>query len=183
MRNPHMTPTSRGSAYVWPLLYVLAIFAANWALVTFGFVSVLPGLVAPAGVWFAGLCFVLRNQTQESLGRRWSVAVIPVGAALSAFLSPTFALASGLAFLFAEVADYLVYTPLRQQGRIRAMLVSCVCGDVIDSALFLFLAFGSLTFIVGQVVGKWETVIPVVVYLWWRSHSLSERSRERSPAS
>lgn len=161
--------------YLWPVLYIAAIFAANWALVTFGFVAVAPGLMAPAGVWFAGLCFVLRNQTQESWGRGVSVAAIPLGAGISAFLSPQFALASGAAFILAELGDYLVYTPLRRQGRIRAMLVSCVVGDVIDSALFLFLAFGSLAFIVGQIVGKWETVIPVVVYLWWRSRAVSQR--------
>lgn len=162
---------------LWPIGYILAIFAANWALVTFGFVAVAPGLLAPAGVWFAGLCFVLRNQTQESWGRAVSVGVIPIGAGISALLSPQFALASGAAFLLAELADFLVYTPLRKQGRIRAMLVSCVVGDVIDSALFLTLAFGSLAFLAGQVVGKWETVAPIVLWLWWRNRAVSQRVR------
>jgi uncharacterized PurR-regulated membrane protein YhhQ (DUF165 family) len=157
---------------IWFALYILTIFAANWALVTFGVVTV-AGLSAPAGVLFAGLAFVLRNQTQETLGRRWSVAAIPIGALLSAFLSPTFALASGTAFLLAESLDYVVYQPLRRQGRIRAMLVSCACGDVADSALFLLLAFGSLQFIEGQLIGKWLTVGTVVVGMAaWRTRDL-----------
>lgn len=164
---------------IWFCLYIATIFAANWALTTFGFVAVAPGLLAPAGVWFAGLAFVLRNQTQESLGRRWSIAAIPIGAALSAFLSPTFALASGSAFLLAEAGDYFVYQPLRRQGRIRAMVMSAACGDVIDSALFLAIAFHSLTFIVGQVIGKWEVLVPVIALMAWRKHLVPVGSRER----
>ncbi len=169
---------------IWFALYILTIFGANWLLTTFGVVTILPGLMAPAGVFCAGLAFVFRNATQETLGRRWSIAAIPIGAALSAFLSPTFALASGCAFLLAESLDYLIYTPLRKQGRIRAMLVSCACGDVADSALFLFLflAFHSLAFIEGQIVGKWATVLLAIggMWLWRRSHPVSEWRGVRS---
>jgi uncharacterized PurR-regulated membrane protein YhhQ (DUF165 family) len=167
---------------IWFALYIATIFGANWLLTTFGIVTILPGLSAPAGVFCAGLAFVFRNQTQETLGRRWSVAAIPIGAALSAFLSPTFALASGAAFLLAESLDYIVYQPLRRRGRIRAMLVSCACGDVADSALFLLLAFHSLDFIEGQIVGKWLTVVPVVIgmWLWRRGNPVSERGRVAS---
>lgn len=157
---------------IWFALYILSILGANWAIVTYGIVPVGFGLMAPAGVWFAGLCFVLRNQTQESLGRRWSVLAIPIGAGLSAFLSPQFALASGAAFFLSETADYLVYSPLRTQGRIRAMLVSCLCGDVVDSVLFLLIAFGSIQFLAGQVVGKWTVVLVTVALMrGWRAFS------------
>src|SRR5215218_3036394 len=98
---------------IWVVLYVATIFAANWAISTFGVVPVGFGLVAPAGVYFAGLAFTLRDLTQESLGRPWTVGAILVGAAISALISPQFAIASGLAFLVSETADYLVYTPLR----------------------------------------------------------------------
>jgi len=41
--------------------YILTIFAANWAITQFGLVPVGFGLLAPAGVYFAGLAFTLRD--------------------------------------------------------------------------------------------------------------------------
>src|SRR5436190_21754949 len=96
--------------------YVSVIVAANWAIATFGPVPVGFGLLAPAGVYFAGLAFTLRDLTQERLGRRWTIVAIAVGAVLSALVSPQFALASGAAFLLSELADFAVYTPLRERN-------------------------------------------------------------------
>jgi uncharacterized PurR-regulated membrane protein YhhQ (DUF165 family) len=158
---------------IYLLGYVATIVAANVAITYLGFVPVFPGLVAPAGVFFAGLALGLRDLVQESLGRRWTVGAILIGAGLSALLSPQLALASGLAFLFSESVDMLVYSPLRERHWVAAVVASNVAGDVVDSVLFLWLAFGSLDFLAGQLVGKWETVIPCVVLMaWWRSRRL-----------
>lgn len=155
---------------IWFLAYIATIWLANWAIATVGLVPVAPGLLAPAGVFFAGLALGLRDLVQESLGRRWTVAAIVLGAALSALVSPAFALASGAAFLFSETADFLVYTPLRERSWPLAVVASNVVGDVVDSVLFLLLAFGSLDFLAGQLVGKWETIVPCVALMgWWRS--------------
>jgi uncharacterized PurR-regulated membrane protein YhhQ (DUF165 family) len=143
--------------------YIATIFAANWAIATFGQVPVGFGLIAPAGVYFAGLAFTLRDLTQEALGRRWTVVAIIAGAVLSAIVSPQFAFASGAAFLLSETADFLVYAPLRERNWTVAVAASNVVGLVLDSALFLMLAFGSLDFFAGQVVGKgWVTLLTVL---------------------
>ena len=42
--------------------YILAIIGANWAIERFGVVPVGFGLMAPAGVFFAGLCFEMRTE-------------------------------------------------------------------------------------------------------------------------
>ena len=167
---------------LWPLLaYIATIFAANWAITTFGPVPVGFGLLAPAGVYFAGLAFTFRDLTQETLGRRWTYAAILIGAALSGLLSGPLAIASGVAFLVSETADLLVYTPLRERHWLGAIGASNTVGVVIDSALFLLLAFGSLDFLIGQVVGKLEMTILTVIVLWgWRA--LSER-RHYAPAA
>lgn len=147
--------------------YIATIFAANWSIQTFGLVPVGFGLMAPAGVYFVGLAFTFRDLAQESVGRRWIVGAIFIGAALSAIVSPAFALASGVAFLASELADFAVYTPLRQRGWLRAVAASNAVGLVVDSALFLWLAFGSLEFLPGQIVGKaWMTALAVAV-LWF----------------
>lgn len=152
--------------------YIGTIFAANWALATFGFVPVGFGLLAPAGVYFAGLAFTFRDLTQDQLGRAWTFGAILVGAGLSAFVSPQFALASGTAFLFSETADFLVYTPLKERHWLGAVALSNTVGLVVDSALFLLLAFGSLAFLPGQIVGKaWMTGLAVAVLWAWRKRA------------
>jgi uncharacterized PurR-regulated membrane protein YhhQ (DUF165 family) len=149
--------------------YILTIFAANLAITMVGIVPVGFGLVAPAGVYFAGLAFSLRDALQETLGRRWVIAAILLGALVSAGLSAQLALASGLAFLFSELADFAVYTPLRRKSWLGAVVASNTVGVVVDSALFLWLAFGSLGFLPGQIVGKlWMTALAVGLILAWR---------------
>ena len=55
------------------------------------------------------------------------------------------------------------------------MIVANTIGDIIDSAIFLYLAFGSLQFITGQVIGKaYCTLIPVGI-LWIIRRVLSAR--------
>ena len=144
--------------------YVATIILANWAIKAFGTVSVGFGLVAPAGVYFAGLAFTLRDLLQEAAGTRAVLASILVGTALSGFVSTNFAIASATAFLFSELADFAVYTPLRRRGWLAAVVASNAVGLLVDSLLFLWLAFGSLTYLSGQVLGKvWMTVLAVVL--------------------
>ena len=152
--------------------YVATIFLANWAISAFGTVPVGFGLVAPAGVYFAGLAFTLRDLLQEVAGKRAVIVSILVGAALAALVSPAFAIASASAFLFSEFADFAVYTPLRRRRWLTAVVASNLVGLLVDSVLFLWLAFGSLTYLTGQVVGKaWMTALAIVVlalarHLW-----------------
>lgn len=155
-------PSPIGAAFAFG--YLATVFAANWAIQRYGLVPVGFGLKAPAGVYFAGLAFTLRDLTQRMLGRAAVVAAILVGAALSAVVAPRYALASGAAFLLSELADFSVYTPLEERGWIRAVAASNVVGLLVDSVVFLWLAFGSLEFLGGQVVGKvWMTALAVAV--------------------
>jgi hypothetical protein len=149
---------------IWLALYIGTIFAANWAIDAFGVVPVGFGLMAPAAVYFVGLAFTFRDLAQDSTGKWPVVGAILVGALLSAFVSPALALASGTAFLFSEMADFAVYTPLRKRSWRKAVLASNAVGIVLDSVIFLTLAFGSLDFLAGQVVGKgWMTLLAIGV--------------------
>lgn len=164
----------RGSLFF--ALYVASIVGANWAIVTFGVVPVAPGLMAPAGVYFAGLAFTFRDLTQDALGKWWVVGAVIVGAAISYALStPELAIASGTAFLFSELADFAVYTPLRERNWLAAVFASNVIGVTADSALFLQLAFGSLDFLLGQVVGKLTITLLAVAVLYFARTVLSPR--------
>src|SRR5215204_4616513 len=158
----HNQPSSKRyvQGLIAAVLYIGTVFAANWAIARYGVVPVGFGLLAPAGVYFAGLAFTLRDLTHEALGRRAVLLAILLGAAFSAFVSPKFAVASGVAFLLSELADYAVYTPLREKHWLSAV------GLVLDSVIFLSLAFGSLEFLPGQIVGKAWMTAAAVLLLW-----------------
>lgn len=165
------------------ILYLLTIVCANLVIVHIGLVPVGFGLMAPAGVYFAGLAFSLRDGVQERLGRHWTVAAILIGAALSVLLSPSLALASGIAFLASETADFMAYTPMRERGRwLAAVAVSNTVGLLVDSVLFLWLAFGSLDFLAGQIVGKlWMTALAVGVIVAARQWGRARRAQMELP--
>jgi hypothetical protein len=166
--------------------FVGTVYAANWALETYGIIDLpLIGLTAPAGVYFAGLAFGVRDVVHETLGRRWVAAAIVVGAVLSYVISDgaeipggkvSIAVASGVAFLISETADLAIYDPLRERRWWGAVTASNAVGAVVDSALFLWLAFGSLEFIEGQIVGKVAMILPVLPLVWLTRRYLTASS-------
>jgi hypothetical protein len=129
---------------------------------------VLPGLMAPSGVMMIGVALVLRDLVQRRLGIRYSLLAVLAGALLSAALAPpALVIASAVAFLLSEGADFAVYTPLARKGLVAAVLASGMVGLIIDSVVFLWLAFGSLEFLDGQVVGKAWMVLASIPFVAW----------------
>lgn len=158
---------------IWFAAYVASIVAANATLAYVGLIPVGFGLMAPAGVLWAGLSLTLRDLLQDSLGRYWAFAAIFVGAALSWLVAPSFALASGMAFLLSELADFWVYTPIRERHWLTAVAASNTVGLLVDSCLFLWMAFGSLEFLAGQVWAKLVVTVVTVAVLWlWKRRDI-----------
>ncbi|MCU0837439.1 MAG: VUT family protein [Rhodospirillales bacterium] len=171
------TSVGRREGFVFLTLFTLSIPAANWLIGNVG-TSCVPqgpclipvgfGLMAPSGVITIGLAFVLRDLVQRRLGVNWAVLAILTGAALSAWLAPpALVVASAAAFLLSEVADLAVYTPLQRRRLLAAVAASSIVGLIIDSAVFLWLAFGSLAYLPGQVVGKLWMVLLALPFVWW----------------
>lgn len=151
--------------YAAALAFLGCILAANYVTTQHGMVPVGFGLVATAGTYFAGLSFVLRDAVQDTAGRWATFTVIVVGAALSYLISaPFIALASGVAFLLSETCDFLIYTPLRRRGYVRAAVASNLAGTFVDTFVFLSIAGFPLIAWQGQVVGK-LTITAVIVLL------------------
>lgn len=152
--------------------------AANWMIANAGTTCVdngpclIPvgfGLMAPSGVLMIGLALVLRDAVHEVAGVKWAAAAILIGAALSFATSPPFlALASALSFTLAELADMGVYAKLRARGRHLAVLASGLTGAVLDSALFVWIAFGTFDFAAGTTLAKVYASAAVAAFLWWR---------------
>lgn len=154
------------------LLFLASVPFANWLIQHVGtvcvpagpcLVPVAPGILAPSGVLAVGAALVLRDVVQRCLGAPWGIGAIVLGAVLSTLIAPpSLVLASGAAFLLSEFADFAIYTPLQRRGLLLAVLASSLAGLVVDSLVFLTLAFGSLDFLAGQVIGKAWAVLASV---------------------
>ena len=182
--EPLATVRQKAAALIYLLAFIACIPAANWMIGNVGIVCPPPygpclvpvwpwgpkgmPLMAPSGVLLIGLALVLRDMVQRRLGRAVGLAAIVAGAALSgAIAPPQLVLASTTAFLLSELADFAVYTPLQSRGLVLAVLASSLVGLVADSILFLWLAFGSLDFLAGQILGKLWMVLAALPFIHW----------------
>ncbi len=158
------------------LAFILCIPAANFLIQNVGtkcipggpcLIPVAPGVLAPTGVLMIGIALVLRDIVQRLLGEWMSVLAILIGAALTYFISPALAVASSVTFLISELVDFGIFTWLKEKSLTWAIFLSSVFGLLVDSTLFLYLAFGSLDYIGGQILGKLYMVLlamPAIFY-------------------
>lgn len=178
MRHHNRTRLIEGLIYFAG--FVACVPAANWLIGNVGafcvpngpcLIPVAPRIDAPSGVLMIGLALVLRDLVQRRLGFVWALAAIMLGTVLSAAIAPApLVIASATAFLLSELADLGVYTPLQRRGMMLAVLASSIVGLVVDSIVFLWLAFGSLSYLPGQIIGKaWMVVLALPLIGWLRS--------------
>ncbi|MEQ8355513.1 MAG: VUT family protein [Kiloniellaceae bacterium] len=94
------------------------------------------------------VAFLVTDLTNRRLGPKAARMVICVGFALAAALSiwlatPRIAVASGTAFLVAQLLDVAVFNRLRAGQWWRAPLVSSTLASIVDTALFFSIAFAA----------------------------------------
>lgn len=153
--------------------YLVAVVAANIASVHLPLWTV-GGMLVPAGTLFVGAALTLRDLVHDRCGARGVTAGILAGAGLSAVVaSPRIAVACVAAFTVSEVLDTLVYTRLRHCTRAGAVAASNTVGLVIDSVLFVPLAFGGLAALPGQITGKAAATVLTLAAL----HTAQRRRR------
>jgi queuosine precursor transporter len=175
----------RAEGAIFLVLFCLTIPAANWMIGHVGtacaangpcLVPVAPGVLAPSGVLMIGAALVLRDLVQRRLGVEFGIGAIIAGAVISVSVAPaSLVIASATAFLLSEFADFAVYTPLARRRLVVAVVASSTVGLIVDSVIFLWLAFGSLDFLLGQIIGKaWMVLlaIPLVTYMRRRDERL-----------
>lgn len=151
---------------------LVSVWGANYLVRHVGIVRVWPtGLYAPAGVYMAGVAFLFRDTVQRLASVNLALLGIALGAALSWFMSPTLAGASAGAFAASELVG-LAALWLLGRWLYAAVGAAQVAAAAVDSVVFLWLAFHSLTFFQGQFVAKLSVLAlayPVVVS--WRAVS------------
>lgn len=157
------------------IAFLATVPAANWMIGNVGTCypggpCVVPvpvgfGLSAPSGVLLIGAALVLRDLVHRTMGWQAAFAAVCAGTVVSLYVAPpSLVLASSVAFFLSELADLAVYQPLYRRRLIAAVVLSGLAGAVVDSVLFLWLAFGDLTFLAGNVLGKvWASLVAVPV--------------------
>lgn len=146
------------------IVFLATIVTANYLTTEYGMIPVGFGYTATAGTYAAGLVFVLRDSVQDVTGRWFTLALVTLGALVSYLVAdPFIALASGVAFLVSELADFGIYTPLRKRGYVRSAAASNTVGAVIDTFLFLWIAgFPIVGAWQGQLVGKLSVTVATI---------------------
>jgi queuosine precursor transporter len=156
---------NRWTGWAAILAYIGVIVAANYAVEHWGVVEVGFGYQAPVAAFFAGAALTLRDLGQRGAGREPILFAIVIGAALSYLIAPAFAVASGVAFLCSELADFAVYTPLERRQWYAALLASNIVGLVLDSIIFLWIAFGNFDYLRGQLLAKGAVTAVAVAFI------------------
>ena len=106
------------------------------------------------GAFTYPLAFLVTDLTNRSLGPKAARRVVIVGFALAVLLSvvlasPRIAIASGCAFLVAQLLDIAIFNKLRSGAWWRAPAVSSLAGSAIDTVLFFSLAFAASFAVLG----------------------------------
>ena len=133
--------------WFWALLYLLSILLGNAFVIWFGIVTI-GWLSFPAGVFWIGLTFSLRDFVQRYWGD-WATWIWMIAASIiTCFLNWQVALASVSAFLVSEGVDWYAYRVLKKDFVWRVVisnLISCP----LDSLIFVGLVFGLLWPVIG----------------------------------
>jgi hypothetical protein len=132
---------SRARALALPSAAMVAVVASSNVAVQYAINEWLTW-----GAFTYPFAFLVTDLTNRRLGPARARMVVYVGFALAVVLSsllatPRIALASGSAFLTAQLLDILVFNRLRRQSWWRAPLISSAISSVWDTAVFFGLAF------------------------------------------
>jgi uncharacterized PurR-regulated membrane protein YhhQ (DUF165 family) len=152
------TPVSRSGAAIAAVAAMVAVVVASNVLVQFpvdGTVG--PLVLADLLTWGAftyPVAFLVTDLTNRWLGPTIARRVVYVGFAVAVALSiylatPRIAVASGVAFLVAQLLDIGVFNTLRRAAWWQAPLIASLLGSVVDTAIFFGTAFGPFGIIIG----------------------------------
>jgi uncharacterized PurR-regulated membrane protein YhhQ (DUF165 family) len=165
------TPTDQTQAgpgkarLVIPIVAMTLVVVASNVLVQYPFTPFGLADYLTWGAFSYPFAFLVTDLTNRRFGPATARVVVYVGFAFAVFLSvmlatPRIALASGTAFLTAQLIDVAVFHRLRRHFWWTAPLISSLIGSTVDTAIFFTLAFA------GSGVGEanyWGLVLPVWV--------------------
>lgn len=140
--------TIQPKAVFWTLSYVISILAVNWL---FAPSQLVEGVTFWKTAWgdlflanlIVGAVFVLRDYAQREIGHRILIATVLAGVLTYFMVDPAIAVASLVAFVISETADWSVFSFWKKSVQSR-ILVSSMIAVPLDTVVFQHLA-GYLT--------------------------------------
>lgn len=147
-----------GSGWLVGIAAMAAVVVASNILVQYPVAARIGALnLADLLTWGAftyPLAFLVNDLTNRRFGPRAARTVVFVGFALAVMLSvylstPRIAVASGSAFLVAQLLDIGIFNRLREQAWWRAPVLSSLIGSLVDTLIFFSLAFASVYVVLG----------------------------------
>jgi len=142
--SSHRWPQSRD--YVFAVLAMCVAVTASNILVQYPFHYFGLEHILTYGAFIYPFTFLVNDIVNRCFGsfvaRRVVYAGFIAGLASSWYLaSPRLAIASGTAFLCAQLLDIAVFSPLRRRSWWQAPLAAAICGSFLDTILFFSIAF------------------------------------------
>ncbi len=123
------------------------VAASNW-LVQFPFDHFGLGEILTWGAFSYPIAFLVNDLCNRRLGPGAARRVVVAGFILAVILSvwlatPRIAIASGSAFLTAQLLDISIFSSLRRQNWWKAPLLSTIAGSILDTIIFFSVAFSA----------------------------------------
>ncbi|MFN4272237.1 MAG: queuosine precursor transporter [Aliihoeflea sp.] len=134
---------------IWPFVAAMAtVVVASNILVQYPFGHFGLQDLLTWGAFTYPIAFLVNDLTNRRFGKEAARKVVLAGFALAVVLSiwlatPRIAIASGSAFLVAQLLDTQIFDRLRHDAWWKPPLVSTVIGSVVDTVLFFSLAFAA----------------------------------------
>lgn len=123
----------------YTLIYILLVPFINWTFSWAVIWEVVPGWAFNPVTIVTGLVLVFRDFAQREIGHEVLIAMF-IGLCLTYWTTgANLALASGMAFIIAELVDWALYTFSRLRLSSRVLLSSALAAPI-DTTVFLFLA-------------------------------------------
>ncbi|MBA8881557.1 VUT family protein [Phyllobacterium myrsinacearum] len=165
-------PLSRAytlSDFIFPVLAMCAVVAASNILVQYPFSHFGLGEILTYGAFTYPVAFLVNDLSNRRFGPQFARKVVYAGFFIAVILSiwlatPRIAIASGTAFLCAQLLDITVFSKLRQLTWWKAPFASAVFGSLLDTVLFFSIAFATqfawIDTATGQADSSLATLVP-----------------------
>jgi len=122
------------------------------------------------------IAFLITDYTNRISGAVMARRVVFVGFMIGIILSLHAAeqgastwritVASGSAFLVAQLLDVTIFDRLRQSRWWKAPVISSVVGSVVDTAIFFFIAFSAVTYALSKDENTWALEMSPLLGMW-----------------
>lgn len=156
------------SALIPAVLAMCVSVAASNILVQYQFNYFGLGDILTWGAFTYPLAFLVNDLTNRRFGPQAARKVVLAGFVLGVIMSiwlatPRIAIASGSAFLFAQLLDISVFDRLRRLSWWKAPFAAAMVGSVLDTILFFAIAFAAQFAWIDQMTGHTDSSLTEIV--------------------